>query len=109
MQFTCVVNAIGPTSGDFEANYLDPRDDPATHGPAIVITLTDLNNTFSNFSFLVDTSVSKTVLAVGLAAINTGKQVMADVDWPQPIIGQDQGGGNIYGPAICHSLWLNAG
>jgi hypothetical protein len=109
MQFTCVVNAVGPTSGDFEGNYLDPRDDPATHGPAVVLTLTDLNNAFNNFSFLVDTPVTNTVLAVGLAAISTGNQVMADVDWPQPIIGTDQGGNTIYAPAICHSLWLNGG
>jgi hypothetical protein len=108
-QFTCVVNAVGPTSGDFEINFLDPRDDPETHGPAIVLTLTDVGGAFSGFTFLVDTPVSNTVLAVGLAAISTGNQVMADVDWPQPIIGQDQDGNDITGPAICHSLWVNAG
>jgi hypothetical protein len=109
MQFTCVVNAVGPTSGDFESRFLDPRDDPASHGPAIVLTLTDLGGAFGGFSFLVDTPVSNTVLAAGLAAISTGNQVMADVDWPQPIIGQDRDGSNIYGPALCYSLWLNGG
>ncbi|MBV8197971.1 MAG: hypothetical protein JO263_07535 [Candidatus Eremiobacteraeota bacterium] len=106
-QFTCTVNAVGPTSGDFEMNFLDPRDDPTTHGPAIVITLTDLGGAFNGFSFLVDGSIGDGVLAVGLAAISTGNQVMADVDWPQPIIGKDQGGDTIYGAAYCRSLWLN--
>jgi len=108
-QFTAVVNAVGPTSGDFEGNFLDPRDDPSTHGPAIVLTLTALDNTFNSFNFLVDSTVSNTVLAVALAAINTGYQVLADVDWPQPVIGVDQDGNTVFAPAICHSLWLNAG
>jgi hypothetical protein len=108
-QFTCTVNAVGPTSGDFENNFLDPRDDPTTHGPAIVLTLTDLGGAFSGFSFLVDEPISNGVLAVGLAAISTGNQVMADVDWPTPVIGQDQGGDPIYGATMVHSLWLKNG
>lgn len=109
MQFNCVVNSVGPTSGHFEQQFLDPRDDPDTHGPAIVLTLTDMNETFVSFGFLVDTAVSNTVLAVALAAVSTRNHVMADVDWPQPVIGQDQDGNDIYGPAICYSLWLTAG
>jgi hypothetical protein len=109
MQLTCVVNSVGPTSGNWEASFLDPRADPTTYGPIIVLKLTALDNKFESFNFVVATEVSNFVLAVALAAINTGKQVLADVDWPQPIIGKAQGGSNIYGPAYCHSLWLNAG
>jgi hypothetical protein len=108
-QFTCAVNSVGPTSGDWESRFLDPRDDPNSHGPAIVLTLTAVNGTFTGFAFLVSAPINNFALAVALAAINTGNQVLADVDWPQPVIGQDQGGNNIYGPANCYSLWLNAG
>jgi hypothetical protein len=106
-QFTCTVDAVGPTSGFFEINFLDARDDPGVHGPAIVLTLTDLGGAFNRFSFLVDDPISNSVLAVGLAAISTTNQVMADVDWPQPVLGTDQGGNTLYAAAICHSLWLN--
>ncbi len=111
MQFTCVVNSVGPTSGDFEGNFLDPRDDPITHGPIIVLTLTDLNNTFNFFNFVVASQaigaeVSNPVLAVALAAINTGYQVMADVDWPPQTLQTESGIVTL--PAYCHSLWLNA-
>jgi hypothetical protein len=106
-QFTCNVDAVGPTSGDFEGNFLlDPRDDPTSHGPAVVITVTDLGGQFASQSFLVDNSIGNNVLAVGLAAISTGNTVMADVDWPLPVIGTDQGGNTIYANAYCHSLWL---
>jgi hypothetical protein len=110
IQRTSVVNSVGPTSGDFLSNYLDPRDDPSNYPSGLVVlTLTALDNTFQSFSFLVDASLANTVLATALAAINTGYQVLADVDWPQPIIGTDQDGNPIYGPAYCRSLWLNAG
>jgi hypothetical protein len=114
MQTTCVVNSVGPTSGDFESNFLDPRDDPTSHGPVVILALTALDNTFQSFNFLVADSIntpsgiSNSVLAVALAAINTGYQVMADVDWPPPTF-QDQDGNVINLPAYCHSLWLNAG
>jgi hypothetical protein len=109
IQRTSTVNAVGPTSGNFLNNYLDPRDDPSNHpNGSVVITLSALDNTFSNFAFLVDDALANTILATGLAAINTGKQVLADVDWPQPVIGQDQDGNQINGPAFCYSLWLNA-
>ncbi|MGF6602037.1 hypothetical protein P3T23_006789 [Paraburkholderia sp. GAS448] len=110
IQRTSVVNSVGPTSGNFLSNFLDPRDDPSNHPSGlVVITLTALDNTFSNFTFLVADGLTNTVLATALAAINTGDQVLADVDWPQPVISRDQDGNPIYGPAYCYSLWLNAG
>jgi hypothetical protein len=116
MQFTCVVNSAGPTSGDFESNFLDPRDDPTSHGPVIVLTLTALDNTFSSANFIVDfkdsnnppLAIGNSVLAVALAAINTGKQVMAEVDWPPQTV-QLQDGSTVTVAPYCHSLWLNAG
>lgn len=112
MQFTCVVNSVGPTSGDWEAQFLDPRDDPRAHGPIIVLTLTDLSDTFNAYTFVVASidgawEIYNSVLAVALAAINTGHQVMADVDWPPPTTSTQDG--EITLPAYCHSLWLNAG
>lgn len=110
VQFTCLVNSVGPTSGDFESNFLDPRDDPETHGPVIVLTLTDVNNAFTTYNFLVATidsgwQIYNAVLAVALAAVANGLQVMADVDWPaQTLQGEDQ----VFTlPVYCHSLWLN--
>jgi hypothetical protein len=101
------VNAVGPTSDHYLSYYLDPRDDPSNHpNGSVVITLSALDNTFADFAFLVDDALANTMLATGLAAINTGRQVLADVDWPQPVIGQDQDGNDIYGPAYCYSLWL---
>jgi hypothetical protein len=91
-------------------NLLDPRDDPSNYPSGlIVLTLTALDCTFNSFSFLVDNGLANSVLATALAAINTGYQVLADVDWPQPEISQDQDGNPIYGPAYCRSLFLNAG
>jgi hypothetical protein len=87
--------------------FLDPRDDPSNYPSGlIVLTLTALDNTFQSFSFLVDASLTNTLLPVALDAIKTGCQVLADVDWPQPVIGQDEDDNPIYGPAFCHSLWL---
>ena len=72
MQFTCVVNSVGPTSGAFEENFLDPRDDPTTHGPIIALTLTDLGDTFNNYTFVVASidsgwEIHNSALAVALA------------------------------------------
>jgi hypothetical protein len=112
MQFTCLVNSVGPTSGDFEGNFLDPRDDPDTHGPVVILTLTDVNNAFTSYSFLVATiengwQIHNAVLAVALAAVNTGFQVLADVDWPAETVESE---GTVYTlPVYCHSLWINAG
>jgi hypothetical protein len=105
MQTTCVVNSVGPTSGDFESNFLDPRDDPISHGPVVILTLTARDNTLQSFAFLVGDSInapsgiSNSVLAVALAAISTGKQVMADVDWPPQTI-ELEGGDIVNLPAI---------
>jgi len=108
IQRTSVVNSVGPTSGDFLGNFLDPRDDPSNYPSGLtVVTLTALDNTFTSFSFLVDAGLTNTVLATALASISTGNQVLADVDWPQPVIGTDQDGNTIYAPAFCYSLWLN--
>jgi hypothetical protein len=107
IQKTSAVNAVGPTSGEFLGNFLDPRDDPSNYPSGlIVLTLTALDNTFQSFSFLVDASLTNTLLPVALDAIKTGYQVLADVDWPQPVVGQDEDGNPINGPAFCHSLWL---
>jgi hypothetical protein len=112
MQFTCVVNSVGPTSGDWESTFLDPRDDPRSHGPIIVLNLSDLNGAFKSHAFVVASidgpwEINSSVLAVALAAINTGSQVMAEVDWPPPTI-NIEGSGLTALPAYCHSLWLNA-
>lgn len=110
IQRTSVVKSVGPTSGDFLDNFLDPRDDASNYPSGlIVLTLSALDQTFESFSFLVDGGLSNALLATALAAISTGNAVLADVDWPQPIIGHDQDGNPINGPAFCHSLWLNAG
>jgi hypothetical protein len=103
---TSVVNAVGPASGDWLGNFLDPHDDPKNYPSGLVVlTLTALDNTFQSFSFLVTASIASTVLPVALEAIKTGYQVLADVDWPRPVISKDQG---IYGPVFCHSLWLES-
>jgi hypothetical protein len=75
----------------------------------------DRNNTFNAYNFVVATigiagqwEIYNSVLAVALAAINTGYQVLADVDWPPQTI-QEEGGDIVNLPAYCHSLWLNAG
>jgi hypothetical protein len=105
IQKISIVNSVGPTSGDFLNNYLDPRDDPSNYpNGLVVITLTAQDATFSEANFLAEQGMNHTVLATALAAINTGYQVLADVDWPP----QDLGEG-FYGAVYCHSLWLNKG
>jgi hypothetical protein len=105
----CVVNSVGPVSGDWVTPYLDPHEDPDNHAPILVITLTALDNSFHSYAVRVDMPpLSNQMLAVALAAINTGNQVLAAIDWPQPIVGKDQDGNTLYGPAYCYSLWLNA-
>jgi hypothetical protein len=102
IQKTSVVNAVGPTSGDFLGNFLDPRDEPENYPSGlIVLNLTALDNTFQSFSFLVDTPLTNTVLPVALDAIKTGYPVLADVDWPQQELGP-----GFYAAVYCHSLWL---
>jgi hypothetical protein len=72
----------------------------------VIITLTAQDGTFSDTAFLVDDNGSplgNATLATALAAINTGYQVLADVDWPAQNLGEG------FTAAIsCHSLWLNA-
>jgi len=109
IQTTAIVNSVGPTSGLFLDNYLDPRDGDENHpNGMVVITLTAQDGTFSNTSFLVDdcgTPLAGTTLATALAAINTSYPVLADVDWPPQVIDPSGDTAAIY----CHSLWLNAG
>jgi len=112
-QFTAIVNAVGPTSGDY-LGYLiqDEMDDTSQHPNGLVrLSLTARDNTFSDFPFFVVDSplgvanqvLPNQMLATALAAINTGNQVMADVDWPPP---KNPDGSD--SDAYCHSLWLNS-
>ena len=108
--WTCVVNSAGPVSGLDVGNYSDPRynPDPAAP-PIIVLTLTDTGNSFNSQWFVVPSGSENYMLAVALAAISTGSQVAADVDWPLPVITIDNDGNPVYGPPFCHLLWINAG
>jgi hypothetical protein len=105
--FTCSINRVGSATGNFAQSFLDPRSDV---NQLVLLTMTDVNNTFSAQNFVVSTdTVANQVLAVALAAVNNSFQVLADVDWPPPAPVTDQGG-NTYNPApTCYSLVMNVG
>lgn len=102
--FTCIVNVVGPVAGPLVNQFIFDRDPQDVNDPIISIQLTDLGNVFVNQNFVVDSAVNNWMLATALAAINTGFQVLADVDWPPP---QPDDHGN-QAPPYCHALLLNA-
>jgi hypothetical protein len=98
MLFTCSVNSVGLMSGG--NNPFDPGG-RGVLDPAASVNLTDLGGMFENYMFLVNQTGLNGILAVGLAAVNTGFQVSADVDWPPP----DPDSGDA---AMCWSLFINS-
>jgi hypothetical protein len=72
--FYCAVNAVGPGA-----------DGTQTPDPVLYISLTDALGSFTNQWCYVAAGSQSLMLAVGLAAMNTNRQVQVEVDPTPPI------------------------
>ena len=89
---TCTVTEAGPSVTGNSTLFLKVN---TGQPPIIVIGLTDTAGSFSRQQFSVPGNCQNEMLAVALAAISTGKQVVAQVDTPAA--------GTL---AQCYSLYL---
>ena len=88
--FTCTVNQVGPAADGAGAE---------TAIPVIYVNLSDSSDSFSSCWFFAAEQSRREMLAVALAALNTGRTVSVCVQTPNP-------GNDPYTP--CYRMYVNA-